>query len=572
MTADKTALPPVGGPGGPVPAASQRSAATPGASAATVRSALRGRATVQVWFNLVLAVMVLLVIVFAVVGARLLARNSQISDDLSGRVQPARVEGVRLQSALLDQETGVRGYVLTHSAQFLVPYTDGLTEEKQSAARLQPLISGNDRATADLAALRKAAAQWRADYAEPLVQHARQGRSTASDSALLDGSKQAFDRIRGLYAAEDSHLLADRVHSQAQLRHIEGERDAVFLAMLACFLVAALVLALLLRQIVGRPLNRLRDGALRVADGDFEGRIEPAGPADLRILAEAVEAMRGGLASALAEARDQRGRLTVQADELTAQAEELRRSNAELEQFAYVASHDLQEPLRKIASFCQLLEKRYRDKLDERGVQYIDFAVDGAKRMQILITDLLAFSRVGRTYDDRLPVRLDAVLEQALANLAGTLEESGAQVRRPAELPVTTGDRTLLTMVWQNLIGNAVKFRSPDRPPLITVDSADGPDGEHTFTVTDNGIGIPAEFSEKVFVIFQRLHSRDVYDGTGIGLAMCRKIVEHHGGRIAVDTSYTGGTRIRFTLPAAAVQAPAVPAADVPTSEGAQPA
>ncbi|WUV84604.1 CHASE3 domain-containing protein [Streptomyces sp. NBC_01476] len=526
--------------------------------------------------------MVLLVVVFAVIGARLLARNSQISDDLSGRVQPARVEGVRLQSALLDQETGVRGYVLTHDEQFLAPYTQGLADEQRTAARLRPLISDNKRATADLKALQDAAAQWRTDYARPLVQHARQGLPTATDSDLLDGSRHAFDRIRALYAAEDAHLLADRQHSQRQLRHIEGQRDAVFLAMLACFLLAALVLALLLRQSVGRPLNRLREGALRVADGDFEGRITPAGPADLRILAETVEAMRDRLAGALGEAHEQRGRLSVQAAELTSQAEELRRSNAELEQFAYVASHDLQEPLRKVASFCQLLEKRYRDKLDERGVQYIDFAVDGAKRMQVLITDLLAFSRVGRTFDGRLPVRLDTALDAALANLAGALEESGAQVRRPDALPEVTGDVTLLTMVWQNLIGNALKFHSPDRPPVITVTSGTGPDGMYTFGVADNGIGIPAEFAEKVFVIFQRLHSRDVYEGTGIGLAMCRKIVEHHGGRISVDTGFTEGTRIRFTLPAPAASGDAGDAGegavktlpgDVPTpTEGAQPA
>lgn len=530
-----------------------------------------GRATVQTWFNLVLGLMVLLVVVFAAVGAHLLALNSQISDDLSDRVQPARVEGVRLQAALLDQETGVRGYVLTHSAEFLQPYFVGQSDEKAVAARLTPLISGNSRATADLKALRDAAAAWRADYATPLTDHARRGLPADADSALLDGSRRAFDTIRALFTAEDAHLLADRRRSQDQLRHIQGERDAVFLAMLASFLFAALVLALLLRQIVGRPLDHLRNDALRVAGGDFEGRIGGGGPADLRILAESVEAMRRGLAGALAQAQAQRGQLAAQADELTAQAEELRRSNSELEQFAYVASHDLQEPLRKVASFCQLLEKRYRDKLDERGVQYIDFAVDGAKRMQILITDLLAFSRVGRTQDDRVPVLLDAALDQALANLAAPLEETGARVVRPAALPEVIGDPTLLTMVWQNLVGNAVKFRTPGRPPLITVESGTGPDGEYTFTVTDNGIGIPAEFSEKVFVIFQRLHSRNVYEGTGIGLAVCRKIIEHHGGRIVVDTgtdtgtdtdtdtdtgtgTHTGtapgdGTRISFTLP-----------------------
>ncbi|WP_328916724.1 MULTISPECIES: sensor histidine kinase [unclassified Streptomyces] len=515
-----------------------------------------GRATVQVWFNLVLGVMVLLVLVFAVIGARLLSRTSEISDTLSRQVQPARVEGVRLQTALLDQETGVRGFVLTHDDQFLAPYTEGLSDEETITARLRVLIGENDRALGDLDALQNAARQWREQYAEPLITHSRQGRPTSSDSRMLDGSRRAFDGIRALYAAEDRHLLADRVDCQAQLRHVNGQRDAVFLAMLASFLVAALVLALLLRQIVGRPLVRLRDSALLVAGGDFGNRIEPSGPADLRVVAEAVESMRLNLAGALAEAHDQRGRLSEQAVELTAQAEELRRSNSELEQFAYVASHDLQEPLRKVASFCQLLEKRYRDQLDERGVQYIQFAVDGAKRMQILITDLLAFSRVGRTQDDRLPVRLDAALDTALANLSAGLEESGARVVRPDALPGVTGDPTLLTMLWQNLIGNAVKFRSADRPPLITVETGTGPDGEHTFAVTDNGIGIPPEFGEKVFVIFQRLHSRDVYDGTGIGLALCRKIVEHHGGRIALDTSYTGGTRIRFTLPAAPDEEP----------------
>jgi signal transduction histidine kinase len=505
---------------------------------------------VQGWFHLVLGAMALLVIVFAVVGAQLLDRTSAISDGLADRVQPARVEGVRLQTALLDQETGVRGYVLTHSTGFLQPYTDGTATERTVVAGLRPLISRNDRATADLAALEAAADAWRADYAVPLIAHARQGMPAAADAALLDGSRHSFDRIRALFAVQDTHLLADRTDGKNELRHVRALRDAVFLAMFGSFLAAVVVLALLLRQIVGRPLRRLRDDALRVAGGGFEERIRPSGPSDLRVLAEAVEAMRSEIAGALAEAHGQRGQLALQAQELTDQARELRRSNEELEQFAYVASHDLQEPLRKVASFCQLLEKRYRDQLDERGVQYIDFAVDGAKRMQVLINDLLAFSRVGRAQDDRVPVRLDTALDQALHNLAGALEESGAEIRRPDALPETVGDRTLLTLVWQNLIGNAVKFRAPDRPPVITVETGTGPDGGYTFGVTDNGIGIAPEFSEKVFVIFQRLHTRDVYDGTGIGLAMCRKIIEHHGGRISVDDTYDRGTRIVFSLPA----------------------
>ena len=241
---------------------------------------------------------------------------------------------------------------------------------------------------------------------------------------------------------------------------------------------------------------------------------------------------------------------------LDAHAEELRRSNAELEQFAYVASHDLQEPLRKVTSFCQLLEKRYGDQLDERGVEYIGFAVDGAKRMQVLINDLLTFSRVGRLNATETEVSLDATLEAALSNLTTSVEESGAVIERPADgLPAVKGDPTLLTMLWQNLIGNAVKFRRENVPPRITIDCRlddgedDGEEPHWSFSLADNGIGIAPEFSDKVFVIFQRLHGRDAYTGTGIGLALCKKIVEHHGGSIWIDNTYTDGTRFEFTLP-----------------------
>jgi light-regulated signal transduction histidine kinase (bacteriophytochrome) len=245
---------------------------------------------------------------------------------------------------------------------------------------------------------------------------------------------------------------------------------------------------------------------------------------------------------------------------LDEQTEELRRSNAELEQFAYVASHDLQEPLRKVASFCQLLEKRYGDKLDDRGVEYIGFAVDGAKRMQVLINDLLTFSRVGRLNAMYIDVDLDATLDSALTNISSAVEESGAQIVRPHDgLPKVLGDPTLLTMVWQNLLGNAVKFRRDGVAPQIVIEckpSEVGRDDGWNFSVSDNGIGIPEEFVDKVFVIFQRLHGRDSYTGTGIGLALCKKIIEHHGGLIWIDTSYTGGTRFRFTLPAASTAEP----------------
>jgi len=259
-----------------------------------------------------------------------------------------------------------------------------------------------------------------------------------------------------------------------------------------------------------------------------------------------VEDMRQRIVEELEAARSARAQLAEQ-------ALELQRSNAELEQFAYVASHDLQEPLRKVASFCQLLEKRYGDKLDERGVEYIAFAVDGAKRMQVLINDLLSFSRVGRMGALHAEADLDTALTDALANLAAAIEESNAEIVRPAQrLPQIVGDPTLLTMLWQNLIGNAVKFRHADHPPRIVIECQRGAGDRHgdwLLTVTDNGIGIGEEFVDKVFVIFQRLHGRDQYAGTGLGLALCKKIVEHHGGTIRIDTTYDRGTRFEFTLP-----------------------
>jgi light-regulated signal transduction histidine kinase (bacteriophytochrome) len=232
--------------------------------------------------------------------------------------------------------------------------------------------------------------------------------------------------------------------------------------------------------------------------------------------------------------------------ELDERSQDLERSNAELEQFAYVASHDLQEPLRKVASFCQLLERRYKGQLDERADQYIAFAVDGAKRMQILINDLLAFSRVGRIVRESVAVSCDLVLDQAVANLSDRIEHTGATVES-GDLPRVSAEVPLLTAVFQNLISNALKFHG-DQPPKISVNARRA--GEFwEFSVADNGIGIDPEYAERIFVIFQRLHNKADYPGTGIGLAMCRKIVEYHGGTIWLDTTVESGSRFCFTLP-----------------------
>jgi signal transduction histidine kinase len=229
---------------------------------------------------------------------------------------------------------------------------------------------------------------------------------------------------------------------------------------------------------------------------------------------------------------------------------ELARSNRDLEQFAYVASHDLQEPLRMVATYTQLLAERYRGKLDENADKYIHYAVDGALRMQKLVQDLLAFSRVGRQGATLRSIDCNVVLRGALQNLEAALQESGAVVTADS-LPVVTADSAQLTQLFQNLIGNGIKFRGEGTPRIQI--KAEGKDKEWTFSVEDNGIGIASDQTENVFVIFRRLHTREEYSGNGIGLSICKKIIEHHGGRIWVESEPGHGSTFKFTLPVKAL-------------------
>ncbi|MEU0955136.1 ATP-binding protein [Streptomyces niveus] len=508
------------------------------------------RLTVQGWFLLAVAALCVMTLVAGGVAAAMLARTTDTGDHLIDEVSPARTQAFRLQAALLDQETGVRGYLLTKDEDVLEPYRRGMADEAVARERLRELVDGLDRPVADLRAVDRAAREWRADFADPAL--AGEDIAGGGDEvASVTGAKLAFDRVRAALDAQQAHLGDEQRKARAAFADARSDRDRALVAALVAFLLTGVAITVLVHFTVVRPLDTVRAASRRVAGGDFDHAIPAHGPADLRTLAETVEGMRLRVVSELATSRSDQAELARQAAELDAAAVELRRSNAELEQFAYVASHDLQEPLRKVASFCQLLEKRYGDQLDDRATQYIGFAVDGAKRMQVLINDLLTFSRVGRVQDAQEEVALDAALDRALRNVSVSIEETGAVVERPAELPEVMGDPTLLTMLWQNLLGNAVKFRHPDRAPHITVavDRAEGADS-WTFSVTDNGIGIPEEFAEKVFIIFQRLHARDAYAGTGIGLSLCKKVVEHSGGHIWIDTAHTGGARIAFTLPA----------------------
>jgi len=234
------------------------------------------------------------------------------------------------------------------------------------------------------------------------------------------------------------------------------------------------------------------------------------------------------------------------ADELALINAELGRSNTELEQFAYVATHDLQEPLRAVTSCVQLLQKRYEGQLDARADEFITHAVDGTKRMQTLINDLLAYSRISTHAKPFVSTDCEIVVKEALANLMVAIEESAAVVTRDA-LPTVNGDLTQLRQLFQNLIGNALKFRG-ERPSKIHIGAA-LKHGEWQFSVADNGIGMEPQFFERVFMVFQRLHTRREYQGTGIGLAICKKVVERHGGRIWVESEPDQGATFHFTIP-----------------------
>ncbi len=229
-------------------------------------------------------------------------------------------------------------------------------------------------------------------------------------------------------------------------------------------------------------------------------------------------------------------------------AQDLERSNAELKKFAYVASHDLQEPLNQVANFVQLLEMRYSEKLDQDAKEFINYAVTGVSQMQTLIDDVLLYSKVDIQGIDCALTEVDIALEKALRNLQGRIHETGATVTYDNPMPSLVADGTQLMQLFQNLIGNAIKFRRPEVSPKIHI-GVERQEEEWLFSVRDNGIGIGPEFADRIFVIFQRLHTRDEYPGSGMGLAICKKIVECHRGRIWVDSEVGQGATFYFTLP-----------------------
>lgn len=407
-------------------------------------------------------------------------------------------------AAAIDVETGERGFVITGDPRFLEPYYAGLQQLGPLLQRLHAALDDDPRQQPALAGLEETTTRLRGHVR--LVVSLKAGEDPSAAERMVAGGlgKQIMDHVRDLIA----ELIAeDRTQLQAREEEFQmGLRWRVHLIL------------------AGSLVGFVAVGAAAVAINlSLRGRT--------RLTAK--------LQQALVEN-------TQVLDRLQAAGADLTRSNQDLEQFAYVASHDLQEPLRKVSSFAQLLAAQYEGKLDADANEFIGYMVDGARRMQVLIQNLLAYSRLGRKGQPFAPTDVNAVLRQALANLQGAIEDSAAVITS-GPLPTVLADEFQLVQLFQNLIGNAIKFRGAGQPVIQVQAEAAG--STWTFSVRDNGIGIDLQFAERIFVIFQRLHSREQYAGTGIGLAFCKKIVERHGGRIWLESKPGQGATFCFTLP-----------------------
>jgi signal transduction histidine kinase len=419
-----------------------------------------------------------------------------------------------VETDLLNAETGERGFILTGEPSFLDPYNNALAHVNQDVAELRRLTTDNS------------ARQQTMDRVEPLIAERLQMLGdrieVRKEEGLVPGAeivrqgpgKQHMDKIRAQLAGmrqEENRLLVLRTEEAGK-----SSRNTRIVLVTGDFL--AIGFLCLAGIVVGQEIGQRRRAEMEV-----------------RTLNTNLER-----------------RVADRTAELNERAKDLARSNSELQQFAYVASHDLQEPLRMVASFTQLLAKRYGDKLDDDARDFINYAVDGAMRMQTLISDLLNYSRVGTQGKPLVPTNSEALLKRVLDSLKISIEESGAVIVGD-HLPVVMADPQQLSQLFQNLITNAIKFHGQDVPRIRISTERIGK--EWKFSVRDNGIGISQEHADRIFIIFQRLHTKTEYPGTGIGLAICKKIVERDGGRIWIEPSPGGGTTFCFTIAAAENQA-----------------
>jgi signal transduction histidine kinase len=406
-----------------------------------------------------------------------------------------------LIAELTSAETLQRGYVITGNDSFRVDFQSSVDRVHAGMAQLRSLTADNPIQQRDLDHL-SALVESRLAELRGWLELRQQGDLESTANAIAGGhGKQHMDAILAVIGdmrTEEQRLLTVRTQVMDAGSRVTKELILGGNAIALFFAVTAMIVV---RREMSRRMHA--DELVREANTELERRVA----------------------------------------ERTA---DLARSNSELQQFAYVASHDLQEPLRMVASFTQLLAKRYKDKLDDDAREFIDFAVDGATRMQTLITDLLMYSRVGTQGKPLERTSCDKVLDKTLASLKFAIDENKATITRQP-LPEIMADPIQLGQLFQNLIANAMKFHGNKHPQIAV--SAERREDSWQFAVQDNGIGIDPAHGDRIFVIFQRLHTKTEYPGTGIGLAICKKIAERHGGRIWVEPTPGGGSRFRFTVP-----------------------
>jgi signal transduction histidine kinase len=499
---------------------------------------------VSVLFAAVSGFLVLIALVTA--GAVTVYRTG--GEQVMDRLTPARVNTERLYQGLLRQQTSARTFLLTGRDDDLASYRDAVGTEPGLLTDTTRMLRDEPGLRADVEAIGEALATYRREVTEPLIAAVRADGPSPTLATPTDRSRSVYRAAADRITTLGERLIERRDDVRADVNRSGRLLLALLLFAAVVIALAGFVLVAILRRLITMPVSRLAAEVRLVADGDYDRELSATGAPELAKLATDVDRMRRQIADDLAVVRTARESIEEANAQLRAQTEELTRSNRDLEQFAYVASHDLQEPLRKVASFCQLLQRRYAGQLDERADQYIHFAVDGAQRMQRLINDLLAFSRIGRITHEFTEIDLGKLAAEAAAMVDTARREQAAEITWDGDLPTVRGEEPLLQALVTNLFSNALKFHKPDVPARVHL-SARRVGDEWEVSCRDNGIGIPPEYADKVFVIFQRLHAKDSYPGTGIGLAIVKKIGEYHGGRTWVDPEYRDGADIRFTLP-----------------------
>jgi signal transduction histidine kinase len=410
-------------------------------------------------------------------------------------------------SSVTDAETGQRGYLLTGQESYLEPYNRAVKTINPQIAVLKILMLADSEQQQQLSIVEPLIAKKLAELQETIELRKNRGFEAATQVVLTNQGKELMDRLRQVFQQMESQ---EYEQLQTWLKVKQEEAQRVQLIFLFGIILNLVGFYLVYRAIQGEMRER------RQAEMSF------------RKLNEELEA-----------------RVLERTADLKEANANLLYSNQELEQFAYVASHDLQEPLRAVNSYAQLLARKYQGNLDAKADKYLSYIMEGATRMQQLINDLLEFSRVGTRGKELKPTACETLLSQVLDNLKVAIAQSQAVVTYES-LPTVMGDATQLIQLFQNLLSNAIKF-CREEPPHIHISAVQG-ETEWVFSVRDNGIGMEPEYFDRIFVIFQRLHSRAEYPGTGIGLAVCKKIVERHGGRIWVESTLGVGTTFHFTL------------------------